>query len=381
MKHLTVAIQGCCHGELHNIYRAISHAEKQVGKKVDLLLITGDFQACRNLQDLHCMAVPQKYRRLGDFHEYYSGQRKAPFLTVFIGGNHEASNYLSELTYGGWVAPRIYFLGHSGVVRVGGLRIGGMSGIFSEAHYRWARSEKPPYNEVAKRSAAHVRIFDTYKLHQIQEPLDIMLSHDWPRGIERYGNLDELLKWKKYLKHDIERERLGNPAAKRLLDKLRPRFWFSSHLHVKYAAIYKHPPIADTLPKDAADVTRFLSLDKCLPGRQHMQIIEIPCKSTLPVTLEYDPEWLAIIRALPTYSQNNPLPSTDEECEVLLSKIKEEKAWVESNISSLKIPNNFETIGPVHSGAIIDRPPQEYPNPQTQVFREMLGIGDADGIM
>lgn len=32
-------------------------------------------------------------------------------LTVFIGGNHEASNHLQELPYGGWVAPNIYYLG------------------------------------------------------------------------------------------------------------------------------------------------------------------------------------------------------------------------------------------------------------------------------
>ena len=42
---------------------------------------------------------------------YYSGEKTAPVLTVFIGGNHEASNYLQELPYGGWVAPKIYYLG------------------------------------------------------------------------------------------------------------------------------------------------------------------------------------------------------------------------------------------------------------------------------
>ena len=32
-------------------------------------------------------------------------------LTIFVGGNHEASNHLQELPYGGWVAPNIYYLG------------------------------------------------------------------------------------------------------------------------------------------------------------------------------------------------------------------------------------------------------------------------------
>lgn len=58
-------------------------------------------------------------------YRYYSGESRAPVLTLFIGGNHEASNYLQELPYGGWVAPNIYYLGRAGVVKFGDLRIGG----------------------------------------------------------------------------------------------------------------------------------------------------------------------------------------------------------------------------------------------------------------
>lgn len=84
-----------------------------------------------------------------DFHEYYSGKKTAPIMTLFIGGNHEASNHLWELYelinivkiklsdifillryYGGWVAKNIYFLGYSGVIWFGGLRIAGLSGIY-----------------------------------------------------------------------------------------------------------------------------------------------------------------------------------------------------------------------------------------------------------
>lgn len=64
------------------------------------------------------MKVPEKYKILGDFHSYYSGQKTAPYLTIFIGGNHEASNYLKELPFGGWVCPRIYYLGQTGVIKI-----------------------------------------------------------------------------------------------------------------------------------------------------------------------------------------------------------------------------------------------------------------------
>jgi len=76
------------------------------------------------------MSVPPKYRSMGDFHHYYTGTLKAPFLTIFIGGNHEASTYLWENYYGGFVAPNIYFLGYSGIVDWNGLWIGGISGIY-----------------------------------------------------------------------------------------------------------------------------------------------------------------------------------------------------------------------------------------------------------
>ncbi len=56
----------------------------------------------------------------------------APIPTLFIGGNHEAANYLWELYYGGWSAPNIYFLGFAGCVRFGGVRIAGLSGIYKQ---------------------------------------------------------------------------------------------------------------------------------------------------------------------------------------------------------------------------------------------------------
>lgn len=76
---------------------------------------------------------------MGDFHKYYSGELKAPFLTIFIGGNHEASVYLRDLHYGGWVAPNIYYLGAVGVINIvrNGLklRIAGISGIDKPYHF------------------------------------------------------------------------------------------------------------------------------------------------------------------------------------------------------------------------------------------------------
>ena len=70
---ITVAVEGCCHGELDSIYASIALTEQRSGAKVDLLLVCGDFQAVRNAADLAGMACPAKYRAMQTFYKYYSG--------------------------------------------------------------------------------------------------------------------------------------------------------------------------------------------------------------------------------------------------------------------------------------------------------------------
>ena len=165
--HIRVAVQGCAHGELDAIYATIAEMERVQGKKVDLLLCCGDFQSIRFKSDLACMAVPEKFKQLGTFHQYYTGAKVAPVPTIFVGGNHEASNYLQELCHGGWAAPNIYFLGHCGVVTFRGLRIGGVSGIFKHHDYSKAHFERPPYDRSTLRSVYHVREYDCWKLRSV----------------------------------------------------------------------------------------------------------------------------------------------------------------------------------------------------------------------
>ncbi|ANB13758.1 Dbr1p [Sugiyamaella lignohabitans] len=237
-KSFNIVVEGCCHGELDSIYEAIG----KLNKPVDLVLICGDFQALRNEQDMNCIAMPPKYRKLGDFHKYYTGEKKAPYLTLFIGGNHESSNYLWELFYGGWAAPNIYYMGAASVVNFNGLKIGGLSGIYNHQHFHWHHLEKLPYNGSSERSVYHVRKFDTMKLLMLRQGLNVMMSHDWPARIEHFGDLKKLLRFKKHLARDVDTGRLGSPAAGSILQNVRPDYWFSAHLHVRYEALVKHEP-------------------------------------------------------------------------------------------------------------------------------------------
>jgi lariat debranching enzyme len=177
---------------------------------------------------------------MADFHEYYSGSRIAPYLTIFIGGNHEASNHLFELYYGGWVAPNIYYLGAANVLRFGPLRIAGLTGIWKGYDYRKPHFERLPYNQEEITSIFHVRELDARKLLSLRSQVDIGLSHDWPQGVEYHGDYNWLFEKKPDFGTDSYAGKLGSVAARQCLDRLRPPYWFSAHLHTKFAAIFKH---------------------------------------------------------------------------------------------------------------------------------------------
>lgn len=197
-------------------------------------------QAVRNKVDLNVTAMPAKYRKMADFHEYYSGARSAPYLTIFIGGNHEASNHLFELYYGGWVAPNIYYMGAANILRLGPLRIAGLSGIWKGYDYRKPHFERLPYNEAEFVSIFHVRELDVRKMLSVRTQVDIGISHDWPQGVEWKGDYRWLFRKKDRFEADASEGKLGSVAARQCLDRLRPRYWFSAHLHIKYAAIIQH---------------------------------------------------------------------------------------------------------------------------------------------
>ncbi len=332
---LRIAVEGCCHGELDKIYAHITTQPYE--KWPELLIICGDFQSIRNEQDLDSIAVPDKFKRIGDFKDYYEGLKKAPILTIFIGGNHEASAYLQELPNGGWVAENIYYMGYSNVIWFKGLRIGGISGIYKFFDFYKNHYEQAPFDDKSKRSVYHVRFEDFLKLSLVRDlNLNCFLSHDWPEGIVKYGNMKYLLQKKPFFKKDIENNCLGSVPAKLLLQRLMPHYWFSAHLHVRFQAFVKHAPIKRKLSNDVEigekklkvnndeidldeeipdtneinldldeddndneiqldlddddkspqptaktfakgfSQTNFLALDKCLPKRQFIETIEIP---------------------------------------------------------------------------------------------------------
>ena len=280
-------VVGCTHGELDVVYTAIRELERRTGRACELVLLTGDVQTCRDMADLQSLAAPEQHRKMGDFSRYFSGEKTIPIPTVMIGGNHEAALHLGELPLGGFVAPNLFYMGHAGVVSVGGVRIGGVSGIHGDREREQGHWERPPFQGGAMRSMYHTRAIDVGLLCEAG-PMDVMLSHDWPLCASLANNCDQnaLLRRKPFFRAEAESGTLGNPVLTPLAAQAHT-FWFSSHLHVRHAAVL-------------SGGARFLALDKPLPGRSFLQWVSLPSPSrpaNKPVTLARDERWLQVLRA------------------------------------------------------------------------------------
>ncbi len=242
-----------------------------------------------------------------------------------------------------------------------------MSGIYKNQDYYKGHYEIPPFNRHTQHSVYHVRNLEIHRLSQIKESIDIMLTHDWPTGITTFGNCSELLRIKPYFEEEIQNNTLGSPENEKLLKILKPKYWFAAHLHVKFAALYKHV--------DNISETKFLSLDKCLPRRKFLQLIDIETKIN-DNKLCLDPEWLLILKKtdkllnVSSYMQaplNEKINITKEEINEILEDFE----------SSLTIPNNFRITAPSYQPNSNNFEIKDvYLNDQTTLICEMLTIRD-----
>lgn len=201
---------------------------------------------------------------------------------------------------------------------------------------------------------------------QLEEPIDIFLSHDWPVGIADYGNWKELIQRKPFFEKEIRDRSLGSKAAADLLEKLKPPYWFSAHLHCKFSALVQHG--------EDGPITKFVALDKCLPGRKFLQVVEIESEPG-PYTIQYDEEWLAITRKF-----NSVLPLTKRSANFGGPQldIKECRQWIKSRLQT-RGANPFEFVRTVPSynpsQAVSDGSLSgHHRNPQTEAFLQLLDL-------
>ena len=86
------------------------------------------------------------------------------------------------------------------------------------------------------RSAYHIRNVEVFRLKQLAAdppqvadsicletwwcsflPLQVMMSHDWPRGVTKFGNTEKLLRFKKHFREEVAEDRLGSGPTREVL--------------------------------------------------------------------------------------------------------------------------------------------------------------------
>ena len=176
---------------------------------------------------------------------------------------------------------------------------------------------------------------------------------------------------------EIASNTLGSQPAETLLHDLKPKHWFAAHLHVKFCATVQH---------DEERTTQFMALDKCLPRRKYLELVEIPHNSELSLDLCFDPQWLAILKStnhlLSVSSSFNYMPgpqSTSGE-RWDFSPTEEEMIEIKKIFSDgFQIPQNFtatvEVYHPENRRRFFHQPKAAI-NPQTIELCQKLGIDD-----
>ena len=136
-----------------------------------------------------------------------------------------------------------------------------------------------------------------------------MLSHDWPSYLcERPAAKASLLERNPELKDAIDKNELGSPMHDLLLEKLKPGYWFCSHLHTRHEERYEHPVSkkqSTRTVKKKPELTRrtdFIAMDAAerRPTDEQepifFEVINLKSDFLNVDGLEYDLEWLAVLR-------------------------------------------------------------------------------------
>ncbi len=81
---------GDVHGDIYTMLGLLQNWETKHQKKLSFVLQVGDFEPHRDLSDLGTIDTPTKYKKLGDFADFYHNKAEFPYPIYFIGGNHES---------------------------------------------------------------------------------------------------------------------------------------------------------------------------------------------------------------------------------------------------------------------------------------------------
>ncbi|KAH6568843.1 hypothetical protein BASA62_005209 [Batrachochytrium salamandrivorans] len=328
---MRIAVQGCCHGELDKIFASVRYIQDTQQTSIDLLIICGDFQAMRNTADLASLACPDKYKHMGTFLPILQRRK-----------DRSCSHTVSHL------------------------------------HVKFAalfEHQDPAIVLPAVSIAAPTELGDM--LSKVKNPDEINIDDD-----DDDDEDDECL----VQSSDLAASTTHVYTTCTVSDSMMTNTDSNDQDSAPTPIVAASKPVS-TLPILTPTSTKFLALDKCLPGRDFLQIVDVPTdpESTTPLKFYYDEEWLAIVRATHTFFTDShtqtPLPS-DSDVEL---HIQRELGWIRETLLrsprvdpkvGYPIPDNFSQTAPVYDPSAPNRgrTDEVYLNRQTVEFCNMLQI-------
>lgn len=239
---MKLAVFGDVHGALPAMYEAVQAWERVQGQTIDYILQAGDMGMFPDLN-----RIDSATRRFGreDPTEllaplYVEGKLEATHKTFFVRGNHEDQDFLRKVGMGPVdPAGKIVHLAGARPVRIGGeekgfsvVTLGGIEPRVEDPLSGWNDGGSHKY-------------FNQREVRQLlkfpAEKIDILLSHDGPRGYCIHNN-----------------PVAGSAILLEAVKRLQPRFLFFGH--------YQHSPPEATLGR-----TRIIPLNRdgvyTLPNR------------------------------------------------------------------------------------------------------------------
>lgn len=288
---MKILVTGCLHGEWELLVNTVNQIISE-GTKIDLIIVTGDAETMRTEADLDSFAAPLKYRKMGTFHKIYNGEIKVPVLTIVIGGNHESSDFLYLLPFGGWLAENVFYAGRASSLKFGDLSITSISGLYKPEDYFKCVYEKYPIRDSSDiHTVYHLRAFSDFQILGLKST-DIMVSHDWPSTIPmNYGGTYLERRRRDLIKSDKEGT-FGLLKGMDIIRKLKPSSWFASHHHITFTA--------------DVEGTSFHAIPKTVRPDWFI-IADFDGEGN---TLKYRGEWISILKATAS-EMRNPLSLKD----------------------------------------------------------------------
>lgn len=241
--------------------QAVRRLQNRYGMTIDSILCVGDFQTPCDEKDMQCMACPERYMEMGDYSTYDRGEKDFPVEILFTGGNYEAYNLLNEYPVGGMISPKCFYLGRQGACERHGLRIAGLSGVFSPGFYdhgrpqiNWASSGGS--GRKTKRQATYFTQEEVNALSAATKS-DVRLLYDWLSALSEYADPHD--------RGGTPRSGMGKDPARLLLETLKPRGLFCGHVHWYFRGDFHWP---------GGQTTTFICLDQIAAARdRHMAVL------------------------------------------------------------------------------------------------------------